>query len=228
MAIVHGYDLALNHGGFVELTDGEITNFWYISSKAGAANKSKNHSFRLILAKNKDRQIVAMKRLSDVMNVIREIMRKSRPDYVGIEDYALGISHGSHYMGEIGGTVRLLCWENKIKMRLHDPISVKMFATHNGGAKKDMMEKAVLDRWGIDFSDFNPIARGAKQDRTASEDLCDAFVIAKMVWTELQLRQGEIRLTELHEKEIQVFNRVTKSYPVSLLSREWIVNDGTK
>lgn len=206
------------------MTDGEITNFWYVSSKAGSANKSKNHSYRLILSKDKDRQIVSMKRLSDVMNFIRDIMRTNRPDYVGIEDYALGVAHGAHYMGEIGGTVKLLCWENGIKMRLHDPISVKMYATHRGTAKKDMMEKAVLDRWGIDFSDFNPVQKGAKQDRTASEDLCDAFVIAKMVWLEIQLRQGKVKLSDLHEKEIQVFNRVTKSYPVSLLSREWIQN----
>ena len=36
-------------------------------------------------------------------------------------------------------------------------------------------------------------------------------------------------MDKLHEKEIRVFNRVTKTYPINLLDRDWIVNpDGVK
>jgi hypothetical protein len=88
---------------------------------------------------------------------------------------------------------------------------------------------SVCDRWGIDFSTFNqPKSKPTKkrpdpkQNRTTSEDLADAYSAAKLIWTEYQLRNGLIDLKDLHEKEIQVFNRTTKSYPVNILGREWI------
>jgi hypothetical protein len=121
--VVQGWDLALNHSGYVELTNGELSNFWYITSLVGSANKSK-HGFRLVLPKTNDKQLKSMVRLDFIENFIAEKLIARKPDYVGIEDYALGIDHGSHYMGEVGGIARMLCWKAGIPFRLHDPLSV--------------------------------------------------------------------------------------------------------
>jgi Holliday junction resolvasome RuvABC endonuclease subunit len=153
------------------------------------------------------------------------------PHYVAIEDYAVRAEQGAHYLGEAGGIARILCWFRGVSLRLHDPVTAKMFVAHDGTCQKDEVERCVLERWGVDFSKFNqprpnPTEKkpNPKQNRTTSEDLSDAFALAQMAWTEVQIRRGELNLSDLHPKEIQVFNRVTKTYPVSLLGRDWIKN----
>lgn len=241
--IVHGWDLALNHAGFVELTDGVMTDFQYVTDLAASAGRSKEHGIRLPLFKSKDRQQRAMERLAWWEHFIdKKLLIARQPNYVGIEDYALDASHGAHYKGELGGIARILCWFRGISFRLHDPISIKMFTTHDGTVRtKDEVERKVLKRWKQDFSKFNqPLAKPKttgkhagkqpKENRTTSEDLADAYAIAMLVWTEVLLRRGELKMSILHEKEVRVFNRVTKSYPVNLLDREWLTNPdgGTK
>ncbi len=232
MTVVQGWDLALNHGAVVELEDGDLKDFFYWTTKAGAAAKSVDHGRRLILSKSKEKQARAIDRLCWIEEFLVTYALSRLPDYIGIEDYAIRAEQGAHYMGEVGGVARLLCWKHGIRFRLHDPISVKMFATHDGTAQKDSVERAVLKRWGSDFSKFNqPRAKptkknkSPKQNRDTSEDLADAFSIAKIVHAEVLLRSGNAVMSDFHEKEIKVFNRVTKTYPVNLLNREWIFNE---
>jgi len=230
--IVHGWDVSLNHAAFVQLTDGVMTDFWYITSVVGSANKSKEHGTRLPISKSKERQTKQMSRLAWLEHFIdKKILMPNQPNYVGLEDYAIRAEQGAHYLGEIGGIARILCWFRGVNLRLHDPISTKMFTTHDGTAQKDSVERAVNSRWGHDFSEYNPPKGNPtksnpdpKQNRTTSEDLADAYALAQMVWTEVQLRHGEVLLKDMHPKEVQVFNRVTKTYPISLLDREWISN----
>lgn len=232
MSKVLGADLSLNHGAIIELTEGKLSNFWYYTDFAGSAGKSKRGYRVPSFSHIKDRQIKQMQRLAWVENFLdKKVFVPSQPDYVGIEDYALGAEHGAHYQGEIGGVARLLCWFRGYKLRLHDPVTLKMFVAHNGTADKDKVEAAAMERWGVDFDFVNqpkaaPSKRSPnpKQNRQTSQDLCDAFGLAMLVWTEVQLRSGTLTLAELHEKEVRVFNRVTKSYPIGLLDRDWIVN----
>jgi len=231
MVKVIGADLSLNHGALVELVDGNISDFWYYTDYAGSAGRSKR-GFRMpSWAKKKDRQIKQMYRIAWIVDFLEKVFRQSQAEYIGIEDYALDVGHGAHYQGEVGGVARLSCWNRGLKMRLHDPVTVKMFAAHKGNADKFEMEAAVVERWGIDFDFCNqPKAQPSKrvsdpkQNRQTSQDLCDAYALAQIVWTEVQLRKGTLTLAELHEKEVRVFNRVTRSYPIGLLDREWIVD----
>jgi len=227
--IVHGWDLSLNHGAFVELIDGELSDYWYVTDIASAVKK---HGVRLPMefGKIRDPNTRNLTRLVWWEHFIgKQILMPRAPEFVGIEDYALDSRQG-HMKGELGGIARILCWFRGTKIRFHDPMSVKMFVAHDGSCQKDEVEYAVKKRWGQDFSDRNPPKppKAKRQNRTVSEDIADAYAIAQMVWTEVQLRRGDIRLNHLDEKEIRVFNRVTKTYPVSLLDRDWIQNpDGT-
>jgi hypothetical protein len=232
---VVGIDASLNHGAAIELTNGNLTGFWYYTDTASAASRSKR-GHRMIVPKTTDPQQRQMARLAWLEHFWdKRVLMPSSPQYVVVEDYALDVNHGSHYQGEIGGIVRILAWFRGMHLRLHDPVTLKMFAAHDGTADKDLMERAVTDRWGVDFSKFNPPkskptakVKDPKQNRTVSQDLSDAYALAQLGWLEVQLRRGDILLKSLHEKEIRVFNRVTKTYPVSLLDREWILNpDGT-
>jgi len=229
--IVHGADLALNHGAIVQLTDGVLTGHWYYTDIVGAFRKGETggHAARVPVFKTSDRQQKMMLRLAWLENWMdKNILIPHPPDIAGIEDYALDASHGAHYKGELGGIARILLWFRGIPFRLVDPISVKMFTTWDGTAQKDLVELKVKERWGVDFSKYNspPNAKTGKVNRQTSEDLCDAYAVAQVVWAEHQLRKGEITLKDLgHDKERRVFIRVTKSYPVNVLDREWIQNE---
>lgn len=228
--IVHGMDLSLNHAGIVEHCDGEAGQFWYVTDLVASYKKGAKTATRLpAREKGEDRDCYEVRRLAWWLVYLDEHARKYRPDYVGIEGYALGKSQGAHQMGELGGLARLVCYQNGIRLRVHDPATVKMFTAYDGNAKKPEMEEAVLYRWGADFSDYNPPrGRPTKKNpqgainRQTSEDLADAFAISKIVWTEVQLRSGKLTMDRLHPKEIQAFNRVTKAYPVNILGRGWI------
>jgi Holliday junction resolvasome RuvABC endonuclease subunit len=225
---IQGWDISLNHGAVVEITNGKLSGFWYYTNIVGSANRSKEHGFRLVIPDKCDKQIKAMIRLSWVETWLGEFILARRPDYVGIEDYAVRAEQGAHYLGEVGGVARLLCWHSGVCFRLHDPISAKMFVTHDGTAKKDLVEEFVLKRWDVDFSKFNPPPpknSKYKQSRCTSEDLADGYGLAKLVETEVAIRSGDLTMKQLsHDQERRVFNRVTKTYPTSLLDRNWIQN----
>ncbi len=233
MTRVHGYDISLNHGAVYELTDGEPTWFAYYTTAAGSATLGKGQGFRLPPPSSKsDKQQYQMERLVWIEHWLdKEVLVPRKPDFCGIEDYALRAEQGAHQLGEVGGLARILFWFRGVKFRKHDPISVKMFATHDGTAQKDLVELAVKERWGLDFSRYNApppppkAGKPQKQSRQTSEDLADAFAIAKLVEVERLIRAGKLGLDDLeHDKERQVFNRVTKTYPTSLIGREWIHN----
>lgn len=211
--IVQGWDLSLNHAGVIELKNGQMSNFWFICNKKSVVKGLGEHGIFLDYESSSDPHVTGLNRLFAWRNLTHSFFKDHIPDFLAVEDYALGMARGAHQMGENGGLFRITLREHNISFRLLDPLSVKMYTAFNGLAKKDQMEKAVLQKYGQDFSQHR---------KEVKEDLVDAFAIAKMCWTEYQLRNGLIQLSSLSEKEIQVFNRTTKMYPINILGREWI------
>lgn len=221
---IQGWDIAPNHAGFIEIEDGHVLGLWFYTTLVEAAKRGKDHAERMPNLGTKDLDERSLLRTLWIEDFIKRRVLESKPDFIGIEGYALDSSHGSHFTGELGGSVRKLAYDSGAKVRIVDPMTVKMFAAHNGAAKKPQIRAAVLERWGMHFNDFDPTKKkmAKNQNTTTSEDLCDAFSIAKFVELEIELREGRQALDELHVKEIQCFNRVTKAYPVNLLGREWL------
>jgi len=216
-----GFDISLNHGAIICLNKkGRLINYWYVSDVKAIANKSKEHGYYLGPKANKEQW--NMKRLDrwiEILNDIKGIVKPSITSYASFEDYAYSAAQGAHQLGEIVGITKKIFWDSGIKMRLHDPMTIKMFAVHNGSAGKDFMVSGVNERWKETrlFQDYTHL-----KNNTITEDLCDAFSVAKLLWTEIQIREGMISLSSLHEKEIRVFNRCTKKHPINVLDRDWI------
>lgn len=232
MTRVYGIDLSLNHWAVVELDDGEMSGFVYATDVEGSASKSKTHGIRFkVLEAPRGQRIDpilrGMHRLGWIEARLSDLLRQRPPEFGGIEDYAYDQAQGAHQLGEAGAIARMLMWRKRIPFRAHDISSIKLFAAHHGLASKDDVREAVRDRWGIDFTKYDapPAKKSGKPNTRTSEDLSDAFVVAKMVWTEVQLRRGQIKLSDLHEKEIQVFNRTTNTRPVNILATDWIVRE---
>jgi Holliday junction resolvasome RuvABC endonuclease subunit len=225
MTRILAFDLSLNHGGVVELTNGEMSWCSFYTDHARTA-QTKLDAKRIAMPKTADKQYAQMHRLAQIEEWFVHVMRERRPQYVGIEGYAYHMQQGAHQLGEAGGAARIWCWKFGVRFRLHDPTSIKMYVTHDGTAQKDLIEHCVHERWGHDFSRYNPpSSKAGKENRRTSEDLADAYGMARLVDCEIKLRSGACGMKDLeHDKERQVFNRVTKTFPVSLLGREWIHN----
>jgi hypothetical protein len=217
MRYIMGADVSLNHAGFVLLDElGEIIMEYFVTDKAKVAALSKVGIY-FGGTRVKDMNERGALRLSFWNKLSPVIVRRTAAWFVGIEDYAFRAPQFAHQIGEVGGAFRHAVWESGACIRFIDPPSVKMFAAHDGTASDIVPD--VMRRWPA-TKQWERYTVG--QDARTTEDLCDAFILAMMVLTELKLREGTLKLSELHPKEIQIFNRTTKRNPVNVLARDWV------
>lgn len=72
-----------------------------------------------------------------------------------IEDYAYAAKYRSHQIGEMGGIIKLLCFDSHIPC-ITMPIGIhKKFTTGNGNASKDLVIKAVENYYFLETKDDN-------------------------------------------------------------------------
>jgi Holliday junction resolvasome RuvABC endonuclease subunit len=219
-----GWDQSLNHGGIVAIDEtGALVDLFYLADKAKDAARLKS-AVRMPhrIKTTKDRAIRDVKRLLWLGQWIAALVRHidaiagGRSIYVAVENYAFAQAMRAHQLGEIGGVLRralLVIPQNGIKMRLHDPSSLKMFATNRGDADKDQVRSGARHLWGADFDRYGP---------APAEDLYDACTLAQMIWTEVHVRAGVLALSDLPEGQRRIFLRTTKTSPDNLLARDWI------
>lgn len=216
MIKVLGMDMALNHSGFVTLDDYHNILWWGYTTDKATHVKQNGTRMQIPKPENKDANQFSLWRLLWWQKIIGDVIACQEPSYVGIEDYAFSTRGMPHLKGELGGVARLAAINNGAKLRLHDPTSIKMYIAHNGLAKPETVAGAVFERW--------PETKKAWDGETdlVKQDLAVAYAIARMVLDEIMLRMGKLQLKDFHEKEVQVWNRTTKAYPVSILGREFL------
>jgi hypothetical protein len=168
--------------------------------------------------------------------------------YVSIEDYAMRALGRVYPIGEYGGLLREALFgvgrlfKIDVVLRESDPLSIKLFAT-KGNAEKGDMYRAYRDLVrsmnGLSgTANFNPKfflaevanAKPSKSGKPAVPaeelsplaDLVDSWWISEVMRTELWVRWGWLDASKLTEQRLHVLNRVTKSYPVNVLSRAFL------
>lgn len=217
---VLGADISLAHGAFVLLDGDQVAGFRFVTDRKKVCDKGKHVGTFLPSIRIPDKQQRDTVRLAFWSAYLRTLVSDFRPSHAGVEDYAYRATQSAYHLGEIGGLLKANLYMAGTKMRLHDPASLKMFAAHHGTLDSKETMLAILERWPDIAELFERFSSGA--DQRTVEDLCDAYALAKLVRLELDIRKGRERLDGLHAKEVTVFNRCTRRYPVSLLARDWI------
>jgi len=233
-----GFDLALNHSGAILLDEGgDLLDYRYLTNQKSSADKAKKRSTYHKPEGSTDER--NMNRLAHHALWSRGLLRAWAPSYSYLEGYAFGTPKGE-LTGEMAGAWKLQWWSACLPFRIMDVSSIKMFAAHSGKASKEAVCRAVAERWGIDFGRLNKKWKSTQRTdkktgglywteppkdlRQTEEDLCDAYVMAKMCWTEWRIRAGLILPSQLeHDAERRVYIRTTKAYPENVLARPWIV-----
>jgi len=229
-ATILGLDLSLNHWALVALKrHGEIARVYYASNVLKHHTKASFNpdwiSHRIPKkSKGEDKwQYTARRRHyhNCAIGILLSAFRSHCGEvYLNVEHYAYGTTTNSAYeIGELGGVVRECAWNADISLRQTDPQSLKMFAT-KGGVGKDIM---------IEMAKHRGLRVPAHLIGTDIEgDVADAWWLAEMLRTELRLRTGDMLMTDLDQHQLRAFNRCTKTFPTSLLSRGFIERTATK
>jgi hypothetical protein len=227
--LVYGADLSLNHCGICVLNEqGIVKDYYFLTDIKKFYKADKEHGFFQAWKKedNSDHISFNVYRINQYAmlpffnsSILTEVA------YFSIEGYAFGsITNSLCQIAELTGVIKQKLYEDGHYIRIHDPMSVKMFATGKGNASKtDMRKAAKLNEFELPDSLFKTrkTKKGVDLDGPGT-DVIDAFWLAMLLHVEMGLRYGEISIDSLPPHQIQVFNRVTKAYPTNLLSRPFI------
>ncbi len=240
---IFGLDISLDHGGVVVLNeDGTVLDYLYLTKTKSEAKIDPEHS--VFLSKQEEdesKDVLRLRRIPEyfehLMDFERKVSTSSFPSYYSIEGYSYRSQSTSLcQIAELTGYLKHMIFESGGSIRIHDPLSVKLFAANKGNASKKEVAVSALHNFDIPEGLIKKTTVKKKgKTKLPPElwweeyagpvtDIADAYFLARMVYTEVQLRKGEILLKELSEGERRIFLRVSSAYPVNILDRTFIIN----
>jgi Holliday junction resolvasome RuvABC endonuclease subunit len=154
-------------------------------------------------------------------------------EYIGIEDYAFAATGNVFDIGEFVGLVKHSLYHSGKKIRCYEPTVIKKFATSKGNADKVRMGDCFADNYGqndVCFFKNNPQNDKANlsflpDNKSPKTDIIDAYFIVKLLHLEVRLRHGFDQLKNFDLNTISIFNTVSKSNPVNILARDFLVKE---
>lgn len=94
-------------------------------------------------------------RLDKIRQEIGSLFVEHAIKTVVMEDYAYAAKYRAHQSGEMGGIIKLLCFDSHIPC-ITMPIGIhKKFTTGNGNASKDLIIRAVKNYYFLETKDDN-------------------------------------------------------------------------
>ena len=159
-AIVLGFDFSLSSTGWARGifggTDEAVPDTWGVIKGQAPTGATR---------------LQRIERLQRVRDAVFEIFHSGLPALVMIEDYAFSKGNQAHYIGELGGVLRLALHERGYRMGeqvfLVGTLALKKFVTGSGSADKRAMLLGCNKRWGFD-------------DTKASDDVVDAYGLMRI------------------------------------------------
>jgi len=102
--------------------------------------------------------VLRLKRL--MVDISQELGKLDGIQKIALEAYSMAEKYGQHASGEVGAAIKLtilghFSYDLRAFPVLVAPQQLKKFVSGNGNTKKEMIPKAVLKRWGMDFNDTN-------------------------------------------------------------------------
>jgi len=234
---VFGLDVSLDHGGVVVLDEnGKVIDYRYLTSVKKMVDVDPAHSIFLSKkGKDESKDVFRLRRMKEYAERIWNVQPTTciHNSYYSIEGYSYASKSTSIcQIAELTGYIKRRLFEDGGKIRIHEPKSVKLFATGKGDASKkevvvhsfDDFPDALIQRKMIKKKGKTslPPAQWWEEYDGPATDLADAYFLARMLYVELKLRSGEVTLQNLPENERRIFLRVTRAYPVNILDRQFI------
>lgn len=98
-----------------------------------------------------------VERLFEIKEKLQEYFEGYQIHIAIMESYSYGSAGKglSFNLGELGGMIKLFCYERKTPLLIMPIGTHKMFTTGKGNTKKDLMLKEVYKKYGEDVNDDN-------------------------------------------------------------------------
>ncbi len=237
---IFGLDISLDHGGVVVLNDdGMVIDYLYLTTTKKIAEVDSEHSHLLSkIKKDESKDVFRLRRMSEYAEALvgfenRICTFPPQPEYFSIEGYSYSSQTTSIcQIAELTGYLKRLIFTGGGNIRIHDPLTVKLFALNNGKCMKKDIVKVAPDFFPEGLIKKKMIKKKGMSEKIEeydgpATDLADAFFLALMLYKELKLRSGEVMLNKLSEGHRRIFLRTTKAYPVNILDRPFICKDAS-
>lgn len=155
-------------------------------------------------------------------------------EYVVFEDYSIHGSGLTFMLAEFCSQIKFQAIKNGSKVRLIEPLTLKMFATNSGRSHKPKMYDAFVSDSNshmLDVSDL-PQIKVHKKGQFAGlrnkdgisplSDIIDAFWLGILLIEELRIRKGTKQLSDLVPHHSHILSRKTKANPVPIYKKDFI------
>jgi hypothetical protein len=126
--------------------------------------------------------------VSDVerFNKLAKIALSVLPDAIltkcAIEGYSFGSTGARTFqIGENGGVIKNLLWENGYEFIAPAPTEIKKFAFGKGNAKKDQMFEAFIQKTGLDEAYLRQTFNMQGEIKSPLADVVDSYFMAKFI-----------------------------------------------
>lgn len=223
--IICGADLSMNGSGLFKSVLDDDLNYVSFSSLGFSTIKKICQESKNIVHYKREQFNNDLEKHSFFADNISKFVNDC--NYVAIEGASFASKGILFNIGEFTGIIKKVIYDNKIKMRIYDPNSVKCIGCGIGNATKGDMYNSFLKVAGelanLEIKNLPPLEESEhKKGKSPLTDLVDAYFLMEFLRLELKLRRGLIELKNLPEKTIAVFNRVSKKYPINLLDTKFI------
>jgi Holliday junction resolvasome RuvABC endonuclease subunit len=217
---VVGIDQSANGTAAVALAAGRLERFLFFADTKKAFRELGRERNRVVgftvvepVVVKGDDEVAKTVRLRRIREELRRFVAGVSPTHVAFEGYSMTRAPvASRVLGEVGGILRVLLADLGVPFRVYPVEAVKTFATGKASAEKADMVLACRDRW----DEPNWLKYGKTEG--AAGNLADAYVIAQLLYLELEVRAGRVVLEDLDADARAVLQRVTpKRQPVAIL-----------
>lgn len=233
---IFGIDLSLNHYAICQLdfASGICLDYQFLTTSKKFEKIDSLHSVLLPTNKDGANENNDELRKNRVMAYLIRYLQKKDPNglsnvYISLEGYAYSAQTRSiTQIAELTGYMKAMFWNLHCNLRIHDPLTVKLYATGKGVClKKDIVEAAQNSDLTFPKELIKVTKKKTKNGYVEeydgpATDISDAYFLADMLRTELLIRDGQLDLKKLPEQHRNIFLRVTKGYPVNILARPFV------
>ena len=160
-----------------------------------------------------------MQRVDFLASRIMNMLHRNGVTHLAVEGYALRPSGSDMLAVELVAEVFGRCWRSNIALRQYPVQHIKLFATGKGNADKTAMVEVATKRFLSNLEQY--------RDSKAIEDIADALSIANLLHFELLARENPTLVPNMPEPTRRVFNSVTKTNPINLLSQDFAQRKGS-
>lgn len=219
---VIGIDPSPLGSGGVVYVENSLVDYWFCTEAAGVAAKFPDRA--LLIPKNEGENS-RIERVRIQWEKVRQVVRRYRPEVVGLEDYIWTPSFSVYQIAELGGVLRLGL-SSIVPVRTWPPDSVKLARAGSFKAtKEEMIQVAVAELEAAGTELAAEILDLSKRTNTEKgnkylEAVSDAMAVRDLTQREIDYREriqrGENPLKDWPENVVKVFHRVTKNVPCVL------------